>query len=85
MATVRAKCICVSVEKYPSNVWDEQHKEVADDNGFLYRYKFQAVYSGSPENDLFFGSTSGLSLELNAVRNDLYVKDQEYYLDFTPA
>lgn len=73
----RAKFTCTSVEKYAN--WD---KEKAP---FLYRAKFCAVSSGSPENAAFFGSTPTGSLELSTVRDDHFVPGQSYYLDFSPA
>lgn len=81
---VRAKFECISAEQIEKSLWDETHKTHLG-NGIAYRYKFQVVYGGSPENDKFFSSTPGGTLELDAVRDDLFVKGQQYYLDFTPA
>lgn len=82
--SVRAKFECISAETHETSLWDETHKTHLGD-GLAYRYKFQVVYGGSPENDRFFSSTPYGALELVAVRDDLFVKGQQYYLDFTPA
>lgn len=76
---VRAKYTCTSVSKAVN--WNLNRAE----QPFLYGYKFQVVSGNSPENKEFFASTPSGSLELNAVRDDLFVPGQDYYLDFTPA
>jgi hypothetical protein len=80
----RAKFQCTSVKKYKSGVWDAEAKKVQD--GFLYSYEFYPVTSsGTDENKKFFASTPSGNLELTAVREDLFVPGQYYYLDFSDA
>ena len=82
--TVRAKFQCVSKEQFQGGVWDETHSNYQP--GFLYGYKFQAVTRGTDEeNNKFFASTPTGNLTIQAVRDDLFVPGQEYYLDFTPV
>ena len=51
--------------------------------GFLFEYEFMAVTDGSEENKSFFASTPSGSLKLGAVRNDVFIPGESYYLDFT--
>ncbi len=81
--SVRAKFTCVSMQKYESNVWDMAHQNTI--TGILYRYEFYPVTATSEENNTFFASTPTGSLQMSAVRDDLFVPGQNYYLDFTPA
>lgn len=79
---VRAKFICISITKTlgghysPDGKWNQ---------GVVYSYKFQPVTSGSDENKAFFAATPSGSLELSALREDLFDIQKEYYLDFTAA
>lgn len=69
---VRAKFLCTSVTKttgYPS--------------GFQWTYRFSAVTSGSKENETFWRYTPSGSIELAALREDLFEIGKEYYVDFT--
>ncbi len=52
---------------------------------FIYGYKFSVVTGTSEENKQFFASTPGGTIELSAVRDDLFVPGKDYYLDFSPA
>ncbi len=81
--SVRAKFTCVSMQKYESTVWDMAHQNAI--TGILYRYEFYPVTATSEENNRFFASTPTGSLQMSAVRDDLFVPGQSYYLDFTPA
>ena len=80
---VRANFTCTSVKKYANNVWDSEHKTYK--NGFTYAYEFQAVTGTSDENNTFFASTPSGNIQMSAVRDDLFVPGQSYYLDFTPS
>lgn len=52
---------------------------------FLYEYEFQPVTGTSEENNKFFASTPGGQLKMTAVREDLFVPGQAYYLEFKAA
>jgi hypothetical protein len=80
---VRAKFQCHAKGQYEVTVWDEEHKNPQP--GIAYRYEFYAVAGGSDENNKFFASTPGGSITLYAVRDDLFVPGQSYYLDFSAA
>jgi len=82
--TVRAKFECHSKGQYETTLWDEEHKNVIG-TGIAYRYDFYAVTRGNDENNKFYASTPGGSISLYAVRDDLFVPGQSYYLDFTQA
>ena len=73
---VRAKFTCIQVTKYKSG-WG--------DYPFHFNYKFMAVSSGSEENKAFFAATPSGSVELSALKSDMFEVGKEYYLDFTPA
>lgn len=75
--TVRCKFECFEVGKVRG--WGK-HK-------VLYRAKLQPVTggAGNAENDSFFASTPSGSIEVAAVRDDLFEVGQTYYVDFTPA
>ena len=73
---VRTKFICTSVTKYKSG-WG--------DYPIHYTFKFNVVSSGSDENKQFFASTPSGSVELVALKADLFEIGQEYYLDFILA
>lgn len=79
---VRAKFSCTSVTKYMGGKYNAEGKY---EQGVLWNYKFQAVTSGSDENKSFYASTPSGSIELQAVRDDLFEIGQEYYLDFSQA
>ncbi len=79
----RAKFNCISITKWiggstnPETGKYESHP--------VYNYRFNAVSSGSDENKKFFASTPSGTIELTAVRDDLFEIQKEYYLDFTLA
>jgi len=79
---VHAKFYCTSVTKTMGGKYNSEGKY---EQGVVYNYKFQAVTSGSEENKSFFASTPSGSIELVAVRDDLFEINQEYYLEFSPA
>ena len=79
---VRAKFYCTSITKTVGSKWNSEGKY---ESGIVYNYRFQAVTSGSEENKSFFASTPSGSIELTAVRDDLFEIMKEYYLDFTVA
>lgn len=57
-----------------------------DDGQFI--INLQAVYSGSPENELFFHLTPGGTIMLQLVKPETAAKfevGKEYYVDFTSA
>ncbi len=83
LLTVRAKFQCTSVRKYQAHIENPETHQW--EPGFGYEYEFMAVTSGSEENKQFFASTPTGSLKMSAVRADLFVPGQNYYLDFTPA
>lgn len=78
---IRAKFYCTSITKSLGSRWVDGKYEQAP----VYNYRFQAVTSGSEENKDFFASTPSGSIELTAVRDDLFELMKEYYLDFTLA
>lgn len=80
--TVRAKFYCTSVTKTVGGKYNSDGKY---EQGVVYNYKFQAVASGTDENKSFFASTPSGTVELTAVRDDLFEIQKEYYLDFTIA
>ena len=47
--------------------------------------RFEAVVSGSPENESFFRWTPSGQLSLGVVRGGQFEVGKEYYLDITPA
>ena len=78
---IRAKFICTSVLKtieHVNNLVTGKYEPKP-----VFRYKFQAVSSGSEENKQFFASTPSGSIELAALREDLFELNQEYYIDFS--
>ena len=50
-----------------------------------WRYRFEAVTSGNPENESFFRWTPSGQLTLSVVREHHYEVGKEYYLDISPA
>ena len=82
--TVRAKYQCHAKGQYEVTIWNEDHTNVTG-TGIAYKYEFYAVTGGSDENNKFFASTPGGSVSLYAVRDDLFVPGQYYYLDFSEA
>lgn len=78
----RAKFYCTSVLKTIQGVNNEEGKYVQRP---VFTYKFQVVSSGSEENKKYFASTPSGSIELSALREDMFEISKEYYLDFTPA
>ncbi len=54
-------------------------------HAFLHAAKFTAVTNGSPENEKFFASTPGGSLEVDTVAVDVFEPGKEYFLDITEA
>jgi hypothetical protein len=79
---VRAKFSCTSVTKQMGGKYNADGKY---EQGVVYAYRFQAVTSGSYENKSFYASTPSGTIELQAVRDDLFEIGQEYYLDFSQA
>lgn len=82
MISVRAKFHCTSVTKTMGGMYNSEGKYVS---GVVHNYRFQAVTNNSDENKKFYASTPSGSIELQAVRDDLFEIGQEYYLDFTLA
>jgi hypothetical protein len=66
----RAKFECISVKE---TTWNKQ-------------YEFQAVTSGSPENEEFFKTTPAGQITIS-VKNDnvVFTPGKKYYIDFTEA
>lgn len=79
MPKVRCKFRCVSRREYVG--WGGTR----DNPPMFYEYVFTVVTGGSPENEQFFASTPSGSVNISAVRSDIFVVGQEYYLDFTPT
>lgn len=79
---VRAKFSCTSVTKTMGGKYNAEGKY---EQGVLYGYRFQAVTNNSDENKSFYASTPSGSIELQAVRDDLFEIGKEYYLDFSLA
>ncbi len=80
---VRAKFYCTSVTKQLGSSWNADGKYVA---AVVYNYRFQPVTGGpgeTEENKKFFASTPSGTIELMAVREDLFEIQKEYYVDFT--
>ena len=75
MSQTRAKFECTEVTKVKG--WNG--------NEFHYAAKFNVVVSGSEENDSFFASTPGGSIEISTVKADYFIPGQFYYVDFTLA
>ncbi len=71
---VRAKFKCTSVTKQED--WSKQHP-------FQYSYKFSVVTSGSKENETFWKYTLSGTIDISAIRDDLFEVGKEYYVDFT--
>lgn len=85
LKTVRAKFYCTSVTKTMGSRWNADGKY---ESAVVYNYRFQAVTGGpneTEENKKFFASTPSGTIELQAVRDDLFEIQKEYYLDFAPA
>ncbi len=80
---VRAKFYCTSVTKWMSQAHNPSTGKYEPCP--VFNYKFQAVTSGSDENKSFFASTPSGSIELSAIRDDLFELNKEYYLDFSLA
>ncbi len=80
---VRAKFQCISVTKAMGYVTNPETGKYEPKP--VHTYRFQAVASGSEENKSFFASTPSGTIELSAVRDDLFEITQEYYLDFSSA
>ncbi len=80
---VRAKFQCVSITKTLGHVSNPETGKYEPKP--VYNYRFQAVTSGSEENKNFFASTPSGTIELQAVRDDLFEIMTEYYLDFSLA
>lgn len=80
--TIRAKFRCTSVTKTVGGTYNGEGKYT---NGIVFSYKFNAVVGDSLENKTFFASTPSGSIELTAVRDDLFEVQKEYYLDFSEA
>lgn len=78
---IRAKFVCTSVTKQIGGKYNANEKY---ESGVVYNYRFQAVTSGSDENKSFYASTPSGTIELQAVRDDIFEIQKEYYLDFTP-
>ena len=68
----RCKFKCTRVEKMGTEGTD-QHA------------KFEAVISGSEENESFFRWTPSGQLSLGTVREGQFEEGKEYYLDISPA
>jgi hypothetical protein len=74
MAT-RAKFECVGVTKRKG--WGA--------NAFVYDAEFNAVTSGSAEDQSFFAATPSGSIRLSTVRDDHFQVGKRYYVDFSAA
>jgi hypothetical protein len=74
MDTIRAKFKCTSVTKQED--WSKK-------GSFQYSYKFSAVTSGSKENENFWKYTPAGSVDISAIRDDLFEVGKEYYVDFS--
>lgn len=81
--TVRAKFTCTSITKWMSTARNPQ-TGVYEPRP-VFNYKFQAVTSGSEENEKFFASTPSGSIELSSIREDSFELNKAYYLDFSLA
>lgn len=57
----------------------------SDGVGTQHEAEFQAVYSGSPENEQFFKYTPSGSLKLSVTREQAFAAGKEYYIDVTAA
>jgi hypothetical protein len=79
---VRAKFRCISVTQLVGGKYNDEGKF---EQGVVYNYRFQAVGGDSAENKSFYASTPNGSIELVAVRDDLFQIQKEYYLDFSLA
>jgi hypothetical protein len=74
---VRAKFRCMEMRKSTGGSSKE--------HPFAWTYHFNAVAEGSEENKQFWHWTPSGSIDLTALRDDLFEVGQTYYLDFTPA
>ena len=75
---VRSKFVCHEVAKRKAWRPSEQHQ-------FVFIAKFNAVTDGSPENDEFFEATPQGTIEIGAIRSDLFEVGKTYYVDFSEA
>ena len=50
-----------------------------------YSYHFEAVTSGSVENESFWKWTPSGTLDMNALKGELFEVNKEYYLDFNAS
>lgn len=80
LQTVRCKFRCNSVSKR----LDYGYQKPTEPK-FLFNYEFSAVTDGSEENKRFFAYTPSGSLNVGALREDLFEPGKEYYIDITPA
>lgn len=69
---------------YETTIWGKQDGSQGH-KATIYRYEFQVVYTGSPENDEFFASTPGGTLSFYSVASQSFEVGKEYYLDISPA
>ena len=75
MNTVRCKFVCYErAERYDSY-----------NRMTVYSYRFNAVISGSEENQQFWRWTPGGQLTVDAVKQNLFEPGKEYYLDLSPS
>ena len=72
---VQAKFKCTSMTKQED--WSKK-------GPYQYSYKFSAVTSGSPENETFWKYTPSGTIDISAIRDDLFEVGKEYYVNFSP-
>jgi len=81
---IRAKFAVTRIERGLTTVWDG-HKSVPAETQRIY---LAPVTSGSEENDQFYASTPGGSIELATINPEAgnhFKLGAEYYVDFTAA
>lgn len=74
--TVRAKFLCTRVTKDMGG---------ASSGPVSFTYHFNAVTHSSKENESFWKWTPSGTIDLTAIKDELFEVGREYYLDFTMA
>ena len=74
MKTTRCKFQCSEVTK--QTIWNKPGE-------FVYAAKFNAVSSGSPENDSFFAATPSGQISISTYKSDDFTPGKAYFIDIS--